>query len=361
MAKSKVLLIQTAFLGDLLLSVPLIKSLRAQLPQSEIFLVCRKGVGSILKEMGLVDRVFEVQKKNKPSYQTAVDALKDIEFDYLLAPHQSVTTALMVRKLKAKKKIGFSKWWNSLIFDERISFNTLLPDALRQLSLLKNHWPDLPQKLMDFQKSEAIAREKGVLAPVPDWASPLVDVSAHTRGVREKWNLPSRFVCLFPGSVWRTKQWTDEGFIEVGQNFQKRGLSILVMGGPGEDALCERVAEKISGAVSLSGNTPGAVSLAGKTSLFETAVILSQAEVVISNDSAGQHLASLVGTKTISVFGPTVLEFGYRPWNTNATVVERKGLSCRPCGKHGHQKCPIGTHECMKSISATEVLENYSL
>lgn len=307
-------------------------------------------MGNLLKELGLVDRVFEIQKKNKASYQAVIESLKGTEFDYLLAPHQSVTSALLARRISAKKKIGFKKWWNGIFFDERIVFDHSLPDALRQLSLLKNHWPELQQKLLEFQRAELTAREKGELAAVPDWASPLLDVSAHARGVQSKWNLPSQFVCLFPGSVWRTKQWTEEGFVETGVAIQKQGLSILVMGGPGEESLCERVASQI----------PGAQSLAGKTSLLETVVILSLAQTVISNDSAGQHLASLVGTKTISVFGPTVLEFGYRPWNSQAVVVERKGLSCRPCGKHGHQKCPIGTHECMKSISAPEVLNLYS-
>jgi heptosyltransferase-2 len=81
------------------------------------------------------------------------------------------------------------------------------------------------------------------------------------------------------------------------------------------------------------------------------------AELVVTNDSAGQHLAALAGTKTVSVFGPTVLPFGFRPWNSQAIVVERFGLSCRPCGKHGPMKCPIGTHECMKSIRSNEVYQ----
>ena len=118
------------------------------------------------------------------------------------------------------------------------------------------------------------------------------------------------------------------------------------MGGPGEEELATRISKLI----------PGSLNLAGKTSPLESLQVLAQADVVVTNDSAGQHMAALVGAPTVSVFGPTVLEFGYRPWNSKAKIVERKGLACRPCGKHGHHKCPIGTHECMKKITATEVI-----
>jgi len=67
------------------------------------------------------------------------------------------------------------------------------------------------------------------------------------------------------------------------------------------------------------------------------------------------HLGSTAGTPTVSIFGPTILEFGYRPWNARAEIVQID-LSCRPCGKHGAKKCPLGTHACMKGISSRVVI-----
>lgn len=349
MGASKVLIIQTAFLGDLTLSIPLLKNIRLQMDQVEISVICRQGLGSFLKDLGLVQSFYEIKKKDKASYKKVIEALRPLQFDLLLSPHESWTSARLASQIKARKKIAYKKWWNFFFFDERIKKDSSLPDSLRQLSLLQNHIPDLNQKLRAFQKLDREFQSQnplGRLSPVPEWASSRVDVQRFVPEVLVQWNLPARFVCLFPGSVWATKQWTEQGFIEVGSQLATEGHQVLVMGGPGE----EKLAEKISSLI------PRAISLAGKTKLIETISLLSRADLVVTNDSAGQHLAALVEAPTISIFGPTVQSFGYRPWNSRAVIVERSGLACRPCGKHGHQRCPIGTHECMKSISGTEVL-----
>lgn len=352
-ATKRILVIQTAFLGDLILSVPLFKYLKRQFPDCEISLVCRKGFGSLYKELKLVDKTYEIQKKDKASYQAAQKQLQAWEFDLLLSPHESMTSALFSRSIRAKTKIGFHKWWNFLFFDRRVKKNLVLPDSIRQMSLLQEQDTNLKNQILQFHKQDLEWQKAAhdLLTPVPDWASPLVNLPDTWNVLQAKFDLPARAVCLFPGSVWRTKQWTEEGFREVGEKLQAQGRSVLIMGGPGEEELADRIAALI----------PGAKSLAGRTSQLETLLILSRADVVVTNDSAGQHLAALVGAPTVSVFGPTVLEFGFRPWNSKALIVERKALACRPCGKHGHNQCPIGTHECMKSITATEVLQKISV
>jgi heptosyltransferase-2 len=78
----------------------------------------------------------------------------------------------------------------------------------------------------------------------------------------------------------------------------------------------------------------------------------------VCNDSGAQHLAGLVGTPTVSIFGPTVPQQGFVPWNPNVQLIENKNLKCRPCGKHGPESCPIGTHECMNSIKPDQVLSS---
>ncbi len=357
-ARKQVLIVQTAFLGDLLLSVPLLKNLRLSIPQCEIHLVCRKGLSPLFLELGLIDHGYEIQKKNSQSYQSVVENTRGTFFDLILSPHESFTSGRLVKKLKSPVKIGFSSWWNFLFFHERIQRDLALPEALRQLSLLENRIPDLKAKLRSFKKMQ-ISFEKihpGKLAPVPEWASPEIELKLPFSDIKTQlvsdlgshFSLPDQFVCLFPGSVWATKQWTPEGFVEIGNRYSQEGKAILIMGGPGEESLGERVASQI----------PGSLNLVNRTSLMQTLVILKSASLVVTNDSAGQHLAALVLAPTLSIFGPTVLKFGYRPWNSKAMVIERKDLLCRPCGKHGHQQCPLGTHECMKSIRAKEVYES---
>lgn len=296
-----------------------------------------------------MDRTFEIRKKNQESYKTALEGLSVHEFDLLLSPHESLTTALFSRKVKAKKKIAFHKWWNGIFFSETVRKDLKLPDSLRQMSLLQEHDPSLKKHLHEFRAADLEWRKKNTiwLTPVPEWASPQVEAEISNSELFLKWNLSSKYICLFPGSVWKTKQWTEEGFIGTGKALSDQGYQVLVMGGPGEEELSARVASAI----------PGSLNLAGQTNLQESLSILAKARLVVTNDSAGQHLAALVQAPTVSIFGPTVLDFGFRPWNTRASVVERQGLACRPCGKHGHQKCPIGTHECMKSIQSKEVLE----
>ena len=126
----------------------------------------------------------------------------------------------------------------------------------------------------------------------------------------------------------------------------EKGESVVVAGSPAEHELC---AEIIKG-------LPGTYNLAGNTDLYDMIHVLRPAKYLVSNDSGTMHLAAAAGTPSVSIFGPTVLKLGYRPWQTEAKVVQRP-LKCRPCGLHGHKKCPIGTHDCMKNVPVSDVLK----
>lgn len=232
-----------------------------------------------------------------------------------------------------------------------------LPDAMRQLSLLASEDTILSEQLSQYVQSESpyTPNKQGLLSAPPVWASMslrhnVLEKAEIYSSLQNRFDLRGfengKAVLIFPGSVWATKRWTEEGFIRTGQALAQKGFRIFVMGGPGEEELSERVAAQIS----------GSISLAGKTKIIESAQLIARAALVIGNDSASTHLAAVCETPLIAVFGPTVLEFGYRPWSAQSYVVQRDGLACRPCGKHGHKVCPIKTHECMKSISAEDVL-----
>jgi heptosyltransferase-2 len=118
------------------------------------------------------------------------------------------------------------------------------------------------------------------------------------------------------------------------------------MGSAGERALCQQITQHEQ------------FILAGKTSLLESLCVIKGSKAIVCNDSGAQHLAGLVGTPTVSIFGPTVPQQGFVPWNPNVQLIENKNLKCRPCGKHGPESCPIGTHECMNSIKPDQVLSS---
>jgi heptosyltransferase-2 len=351
------LVIQTAFLGDLLLSIPLLKKIKLQSPLP-LILVCRNGVGDILLRTGLVDQVFEIKKGDKATYSKALENLKNFELDHVYVPHQSTRTHLFVSKLKAKTKIGFSNWWNFLVFDQRIERNKKLPDAIRQLSLASLEDKDLALKISDYEKTNRAfkLREDSKMSDPPTWASmsireKLLDDKSTWSRFLERSGLSAhrekKWVLIFPGSVWATKKWTEEGFMDVAKKMQASGYEILLMGASDEKELCARIQAQV----------PGSHLLAGETSIYESALIISRAALAIGNDSASMHLASAAETPLVSIFGPTVIEFGYRPWSERAYLVQNTEISCRPCGPHGHRECPIGTHACMKQITSQKVLE----
>lgn len=294
--------------------------------------------------MKLVDKVIEVKKRKSDSYDQVIKDLKNEQFENIFSPHESFRTSMLVKKLKAKRKIGFKKWWNSLIYTHRLSKPKHLPDALRQLYLLYFLSPELNQFFSNKQGAQVFASQNGMKTPqLPAWASMQREFELR---------LPAGFIqsnkkraVLAPGSQWVTKRWTPEGFLEVGKNLQTQGFEILIVGSKDEKPICDKLAQKLI----------GAQNFCGQTSLIELLSLLKKSDLLIVNDSGVMHMGAIAGLPTVAIYGPTTLDLGYRPWQSEARVVE-KSLPCRPCGKHGHDKCPIGTHECMKSIAASEVL-----
>ncbi len=347
--------IQTAFLGDLLLSIPLLKRIRS-LSDEPLALVCRHGLGDFFLKVGLVDQVFEIQKGEAKTYEKAANDLNQLDLKTIFVPHQSLRTHLFLSQLKAVNKVGFSSWWNHFFLTVRIKKDLALPEAIRLQSLLIQSDPGLAPLIKKYKHTRGAYKvTEGLLSAPPPWSAMglkdkfLDDKSTWARFL-ERRGLSARrgkpWVLIFPGSVWATKRWTAQGFGEVSRKLLERGFEVFLMGAPNEERLCEEVAAM----------APGSYMLAGQTTIYESALMLARAALVIGNDSASMHLAACAETPLISLFGPTVIEFGFRPWSDQAYLVQRSGLPCRPCGPHGHQECPLTTHRCMKEISSESVL-----
>lgn len=343
------LVFQSAFIGDALLSSVLLKNLKKIYPDQELHIVCRPPVADLFEEYGLVDRAFPLDKSMKSSWASLKNRLSSYEYENIWCPHESFRSARFVKSIKAQHRIGFYSWWNFLFFDQRVRRDMSLPDALRQLSLLSTLGEKWPYASELSQYPNPNDRQSfGFDESLPQWADMKIEVSGginilQALGVADA---KKPFVCLAPGSVWATKKWGDKNFLKLAEQLAARGLRVFLVGSSAEAETCDWISEKVE----------AATSLAGRTSLADLGRILKEAQFAVTNDSGTMHLASLVGCPTVSIFGPTTLDLGYRPWQSQAKVIQ-KDLGCRPCGKHGHQKCPIGTHECMKSITADEVFE----
>lgn len=317
----RVLVFQTAFLGDAVLSIPLLKAIK-QIDQ-DIYLgfVCRKGVGEIFRRSGIVDECIEVDKKNSASLKEAFQKTKEFKAETIVSCHRSFRTAWWVWRLGAAKRVGYADFWTWFAYNEKIRRISQLHDVIRQLSLIEGlgvRLGDVPEEVLNLQ--------------VPVEANSLYE---SLKGA----------VALAPGSQWETKRWTLEGFIGVGRKLESQGFKVAIVGAPNEKEICQKLADALK----------NPANLCGQTNIFGLAQALKETRLLICNDSGAMHVAGAVGTPVVGIFGPTVPAQGYSPWQEKATVVEAE-LDCRPCGKHGHHTCPIGTHDCMKKVEAAYVL-----
>ena len=342
-----ILVIQTAFLGDVILMTPLLKKLRLLYPKDPIHVMARSGLSEILLRSQLADVVHEIQKGSRHSYSQLLKELRQRataqRFKLVLCVHESPRSQFFAIRVPAQRRISFHLRWNALMFHDRVKKPHTKPEALRQLSLLSPLDPSLPSLIQAYPDAGPPP-----FAPIPAWA----DLSIQDRVPEPSKELLNQrgpvegAIGIFPGSVWATKQWTESGFIETALFWRKQNRRVLILGSPQEKTLCARIAQ-----------ASGTECWAGELSLWELLSVLKSVALVISNDSGSAHLASLVDTPTITIFGPTILEFGYRPWQNKVRIVENKNLSCRPCGSHGPQQCPLQHHRCMKEILAQEVIQ----
>ena len=156
---------------------------------------------------------------------------------------------------------------------------------------------------------------------------------------------PPPFIALAPGSVWPTKRWPEEHWITLAGWIARGGLDVVWIGGEAERGLCGRLAVE-------SGT---GVSAAGELSWPGTAALLSQAHLLVANDSAPVHLAGSVGCPCVTLFGPTVPAFGFGPLGTGSVAMGVR-LGCRPCRLHGGRKCPEGHFRCQWDLLPAQVL-----
>ncbi len=339
----KNLYIQTAFLGDLLLALPVLRQIRYWDSKSSLTVLCRKGYGSLLEKLEVCDEVVELDKTDKVK---ARKLLQKDRYKTIFCAHQSFSSHQLVSSLKADVKIGYKQFWNRSFFDYRVKRRLNWPEVIRQMQLLEPVDKSLTVKL------EAFAQDPIVLPPWSQMKNNITSLmSSDIQGLLQKkigyQKSAHPLVCMAPGSVWPTKRWTQSGFIQVGLALNKKGYQVALLGASNERPLCEDIHNEI----------PNSLMLAGHLNIYESLMILSGSKGLICNDSGAMHLASLLSLPTLALFGPTVQELGYKPWNPKAQVIERKDLLCRPCGQHGAVHCPIGTHICMSGIDPLKVVE----
>lgn len=330
----RVLIIQSAFLGDCLLTLPLLRDLKGLLPDCRITVLTQEKTADIFRHSPWVDEVLLDDKRGAHSglrgpWRLAAQ-LRD-RFDLALIPHRSLRSALLAWLAAVPRRIGFASSAGRFLLTQAVPFTWLMHDLERNLALLQPLKPDIRPR-----PGESVYVSKDHAAALA------LEKRLEEAGITAK----DRIVALHPGAAWATKRWLPERFAQVCRALTAGGNKVILVGGTPDRELCAGITR-----------STGAIDWCGKTDLNELKALMGRVSLFITNDSGPMHMATACGTPTLALFGPTTRELGFFPYGPGHRVME-KGLACRPCGLHGGRSCPEGHFLCMRMISAQEVLQN---
>jgi heptosyltransferase-2 len=319
-AAANTLVIQTAFLGDVVLTMPLLTALAQT--HGPVDVITTPQAAPLIEAHPAVATVIRYDKRGADrgarAWLTLARRLRGQDYRRAYLPHRSWRSAALAWAAGIPLRIGFADSPARWSYTNRVVRDMKLHETRRLLALSARAPDDV-----DFD----LGLGDGDLDLAGRW---LTD-----HGISEP------FIAMAPGSVWSTKRWPAYPDLAA-----RLDLPVVVLGGPGER-------EAAAAIVSAAGGR--AVSAAGETPLRLSAAILLRAHLLVTNDSAPLHLAGAVGTPVVAIFGPTVPAFGFGPLGPDDVIVEEPGLECRPCSPHGPMTCPLGHHRCMLDISADTV------
>ncbi len=327
----RILLVQTSYLGDTILSTPLIAALHKLHPGCELSVMTTPVAADIVKGDPLVHQVIVFDKRSRDVGLAGLvrmsQRLRRLAFDRAYALQRSYRTALILGLSGIRHRTGFRTAKCAFLFHAKTDRNPGQHDVYRNLALLADEAP-----LSAFDTALRLFPP-----PVESIAS---ELAAHIQA-------PRPYVLMVPGSVWETKRWHWEHFRSVADSVLDMGYRVLLLGAAGDRAVGRRVAR----------GRP-IIDLTGQTSVAEAMVMVQHADGIVCNDSMALHLASAFQKPCVAVFCATSPAFGFGPWqNPNAVVVEADDLPCKPCARHGGRQCPTGTHACMQAPPPQTVLD----
>jgi len=341
-APEKILVIRLSSVGDIILTSPLLRVLRAKFPGARIDYLVKSEYAELVKFNPHVSNVIQLASGTQGELAKLKTDIHNAEYDCILDLHNSLRSrwlrtfsgARIVRVVnkRAVRRLALVKWKKNF-------FRTIVPVADRYLETaaslgVENDGEGLeihvPEEIRLLTESKLSRISSGPAAAV---------------------------VGLVPGARHFTKRWPQERFVEIGVQIAKmRSAKLLLFGSKEEELVCSDIAQLINSA----SGSGAAINLAGKLSLLETAVAFDTCSVVVTNDTGLMHLAAARKRKVVAIFGSTVKEFGFFPYGTENIVLENTGLACRPCTHIGRATCPLGHFNCMNQISAEEVLQAVS-
>ncbi len=326
----KVLIIQTAFIGDVILATPVISELHRCQPGFTIDVLVRKGNESLLENFSGIRSVLVWDKRNSKTKQllSTLFKIRKEKYDIVINLQRFASTGLLTALSSAKTRIGFDK--NPFAF----AFSKAIPHEIGE----DNYRHETQRNLELVADYGVNLSAKPVLFPS---VSDFEKIKPYTN---------QQYFCIAPTSVWHTKQvpaanWT-AFILQLHARYPQS--TIYLLGGPGDNTACDEILQSSLGAK--------VVNLAGALSFLQTAALMKTAAMNFVNDSAPLHICSSMDAPVTAFFCSTVPAFGFGPLSIQQTIIEVKGLSCRPCGLHGYKSCPQGHFKCAHELDMTSAI-----
>jgi lipopolysaccharide heptosyltransferase II len=316
----KILIVQTAFIGDVILATPLLEKLHRHYPTAKIDFLLRKGNEDLLNGHPYLSKIYIWDKKSN-KYKNLFSLLRQVRkegYDFTINLQRFLSTGLLTAFSKSKTRIGFSKNPVSFLFDKKIAhkIGSGTHEVERNIALIE-----------DITDNHI---QRPVLYPTP----------SDFESVQKYKNSP--YICLAPASVWQTKQLPLEKWIELGKSISSE-YTLIFLGARGDWDLCNQIQKEI--------DRKNSLNLSGELNLLQSAALMKDAAMNYVNDSAPMHLASSVNGPTTAFFCSTTPEFGFGPLADQSIVAQIDyKLYCRPCGIHGRKTCPEGHFRCAHDI-----------
>ncbi len=339
----------TAFLGDAVLTLPLVRLVHVLFPRAEIDFYVRAGLESLFVAQPELHRVYGVDKKHTTlrTFVRQGHVLRVRKYDLWLGGHTSFRSTLMAFLSRAAVRIGYcngaSRLGYTACVERRFGELDEIERVLQLLHPLRNdvgaRWP------MDLDLDTWVGNA--------DWHWPkLVLPQDVLHRAADLMPMGEPVLGVHPGSVWATKRWPMASFAELMRKAAEHGMRVCVFGGTDEVDLA-RSAVRLAGLEGASCLS----DFSGQLSLTELAAVLQRLSVYVGNDSGPLHLAWSQHVPLVALFGPTVRELGFFPRGDKAVVLEvpQSVLPCRPCGLHGAKTCPQTHHRCMHDLSPKQV------
>ncbi len=326
---------QSAFIGDVILALPLAEAVKQSFPESEIHFLTLPAYKKFAEKHSAVHKVIEDDKKGKNrcplEFLSFCGKLRKEKYDIALVIHRSFRSALLARLAGIKKRIGFDSSAGSFFFTEKVRYEQAAHEVDRNLALARvagfdswdGNW-NMPFD-EDFEEAEFGSGGSAARPMSANTTKPLAVIS--------------------PFSNWGTKMWPAEYWIEL-IDLLDGDFTVAVAGAPGDVDDWLEIKKALGAEV---------MDFVGRTDFLELAALVKNADILITGDSAPLHLGSAYGVTTAVIFGPTVPAFGFGPYRQKSVIIQKE-LPCRPCNIHGPRKCPLGHHRCMRDIAPEEVL-----